>query len=38
MSSEAEGGVDVDAARSRAEQLDYLTTKNRLMHASAPVR
>jgi hypothetical protein len=38
MASEAERGVDIDAPRPRPEQIDYLTTKNRLMHASAPVR
>ena len=31
MSSEAQGGVDVDAARPRPEQVDDLTTKNRLV-------
>jgi hypothetical protein len=38
MAAQAERGVDIDASRPRPEQVDYLTTKNGLMHASAPVR
>jgi hypothetical protein len=38
MAAQAERGVDIDAARPRPEQVDYLTTKNRLVHVNVPVR